>query len=73
MAEFGLSHLVRLVGLNSADYNGKLARVQSILDPIRGRHLVVLLAGEVSPRLRRDIRQAGEHASCLQPLKKTAQ
>ena len=55
MAEFGLSHLVRLVGLNNADYNDKLAQVISLLDPMRGRHLVHLIEGEVSSRLRQDI------------------
>ena len=55
MAQFMLNHLVRLVGLNNADYNDKLARVKSVLDPTRGRHLVTL-EGEVVPStVNRDI------------------
>jgi len=51
MSEFALSHLVRLEGLKNGDYNGTLTRVQSILDPARGRHLVIVIESNFSPRL----------------------
>ena len=54
MAQFMVNHLVRLVGLNNADYNGKLARVNSVLDETRGRHLVKL-EGEILSTLNREI------------------
>ena len=47
--------MFRLVGLNNVDYNNKIARVKSILDVTRARHLVTLEGEDVPPTLTRDI------------------